>query len=134
MRKKIKVQLTDGWSDYSKENPDGPSLFLRDDSESPAPLQVSLTEYVAGEIPNPSEHDLVKLSEKTGNERDFGDLIETNSGDCAMGKYGTAIFKSNEYPRMQVWYLSNGRVLSWLHTLGRMIQKKLLRLKKLCRT
>lgn len=109
MTKRLRVQLIDGWSDYSQENPNGPALFLRDNSVNPGALQVSLTEYREGKIPNPSTNDLIELSVRTGNERNFGELVETNSGDCALGKYGTAIFRSSEYPRIQVWYLSNGR-------------------------
>ena len=31
------------------------------------------------------------------------------SGACDLGTYGAAVFRSTDYPRIQFWYLSNGR-------------------------
>ena len=107
--RKPKVLLPKGWSDYSKDNPDGPPTFLRDLSEVPGPLQISFEEYKGGEIPNPKVEDLTEMAIDLGKEQKMGELIESNNGDCDFGKYGTAIFRSRENPRIQVWYLSNGK-------------------------
>ena len=104
----LKVKLLKGWADYSRENPDGPPTFLRDLSEVPGPLQISTWEYEGGEIPNPSEDDLKHMSVELG-RKNFGELVETSSGACTFGKMGTAVFHSGEYPRVQVWHLSNGK-------------------------
>src|SRR6185295_4248103 len=100
-----------GWIDVSKDNPDGPPTFLREASECPGPLQVSHAEYKGGVVPNPSEQDLIEMSRKfgRGTDTDFGDIVESSSGDCAFGKFGTTVYRSAEYPRSQVWELSNGR-------------------------
>lgn len=104
----IRAKLPRGWSDHSLENPDGPATFLRDISSEPSVLQVSFALQKAGEIPNPSREDLVKLANKTGEDMLLGNLIETSSGKCAFGIFGTAIFKSKQNPRTQIWYLSDG--------------------------
>lgn len=109
MKKRARVKLLSGWTDYSRDNPDGPPTFLRDRSEVPGPLQVSMAEWVGGEVPNSSESDLVRLATDSGRRQEAGDLVETDSGKCDLGMYGTAVFRSQEYPRTQIWFLSNGR-------------------------
>lgn len=104
----IRVKLPRGWSDHSLENPDGPPTFLRDISNLPSVFQVSFALQRGGEIPNPSCEDLIELAKKVGENMPAGDLIETSSGKCAFGIFGTAVFTSNEFPRTQIWYLSDG--------------------------
>ena len=104
----IKAELPDGWSDHTFEDPSGPVTFLRDESNEPGVIQITLTLYEDGKIPNPSCEDLIKLSTKVGENMPAGDLIETSSGKCTFGIFGTAIFKSKEFPRTQIWYLSDG--------------------------
>ena len=108
MSKYIKVTLLPEWSDYSRENPAGPATFLRQTSEVPGPLQVSLAAYRAGEVPNPSPQDLVSLARKAGDTLGATELVETASGECVFGHFGSTVFRSAESGRMQVWYLSDG--------------------------
>lgn len=106
--RRLKASLLQGWGDYSSENPDGPPTFLRDASECPGPLQVSLTLYKSGKKPDPGEADLIDMARELGGSHGFGDLKGVTGGECAFGIYGTCIFASSEYPRAQFWYLSNG--------------------------
>jgi hypothetical protein len=108
MRKRIKVTLLPGWADYSHENPEGPATYLRQASEVPGPLQVSLMAYRAGEVPDPSPQELVSMAANVEIAPLSNEVIETSSGQCAFGHYGSAVFRSPENPHMQVWYLSNG--------------------------
>src|SRR5262249_381520 len=63
----------------------------------------------SGKVPNPSTKDLIELAQAHGERHNVGKLVETLSGACDMGNYGSAVFRSTEYPRIQIWYLSNGR-------------------------
>ena len=106
--KVLKVKLSKEWSDHTHEYPNGPGTFIRHASKEPGVIQVSFTLYEKGEIPNPSCEDLIELAKKIGDNLPAGDLVETSSGRCTFGIFGTAIFKSKEFPRTQVWYLSDG--------------------------
>lgn len=105
----IKIKLKPGWIDISRENPEGPATFIRENSSSPGVLQLSMTKYKGGKIPNPSYSDLVKLSTQTGKEKKFGKVTDTNSGDCVFGKYGFTTFSSKKIPFSRIWHLSNGK-------------------------
>jgi hypothetical protein len=111
MKNNIKITLLPGWIDVSKDVPKGPPTFLRESSECSGALQVSQIEYAGGQVPNPSEQDLIKMSCGFGHGKDvnFGEIIKSYSGDCTFGKFGTAIYQSQEFPRSQIWHLSNGR-------------------------
>jgi hypothetical protein len=109
MSKRLQIKLLDGWSDYSHENPEGPSTFLRESSEVPGPLQVSWAEYTGGAEPNPTASDLEEMSRESGDQQQFGQLVESTNGACDFGRFGTAVFRSTENPRVQIWHLSNGR-------------------------
>jgi hypothetical protein len=107
MGKRLQVQLLPNWA--QTDNPDGPATFYRTDSDDSGALQVSLyAEYKGGKAPDPSTKDLIELSQGHGERHNAGDLVETSSGECALGSYGSAVFRSKEYPRIQFWYLSNG--------------------------
>ena len=101
------IKLPKGWKDFP--NPEGPPTYCRDLSDSPGALQVSVAEYRSGAIPNPSAADLKELSEDLGEKNGFGDLVESSSSPCDFGMLGTAVFRSEEQPRIQIWHLSNGR-------------------------
>jgi hypothetical protein len=45
----------------------------------------------------------------TGTDMNLGDVGESQSGGCAFGKFGTTVYRSAEFPRSQVWYLSDGK-------------------------
>jgi hypothetical protein len=109
MDKRVKVNLLPGWTDYSYENPEGPPTFLRDASSESGPLQVSWAWYASGKEPNPTDEELIGLAKGFGKGFDEPELLETSSGKCAIGRYGTAVFRTKESARVQAWYLSNGR-------------------------
>jgi len=109
MAKRLKISLLPEWLNISRENPDGPLTFIRDGLESPGVLQISVqAEYVGGKPPNPTVGDLISFARSLGERNEAGDVIEERSGSCAIGQYGTAIFRSQEYPHLQLWVLSNG--------------------------
>jgi hypothetical protein len=92
------------------DNSDGPATFYRTDSDDSGALQVSqYAEYNGGKVPNPTYNDLIELAQDHGQRHNAGELVGTDSGACALGSYGAAAFRSAEYPRIQFWYLSNGR-------------------------
>ena len=49
------------------------------------------------------------MAQGTGQHSNAGSLLESLSGVCNLGSYGSAVFESTEYPRIQFWYLCNGR-------------------------
>jgi hypothetical protein len=108
VKKRIKVALLPGWRDFSKENPDGPATYLRGSSERPGAFQVSCADHVSGAVPNPSRQNLVRLAGEAGDTEGTAEVIETMSGECRFGQYGSAVLRSPEYRRMQVWFLSDG--------------------------
>ena len=92
------------------DNPDGPATFYRTDSDDSGALQVSLyAEYTGGKVPNPSPDDLVALAQGHGQRHDAGELVGTHSGACVLGRFGAAVYRAAEYPRIEVWCLCNGR-------------------------
>jgi hypothetical protein len=104
---RLQIKLPPTWAQVN--NPDGPATFCRESSSTPGPLQVSWAEYSGGTIPNPSAADLKQMAEDFGKQHSFGDLIESFSSPCVFGTLGTAVFRSEENPRIQMWHLSNGR-------------------------
>ena len=103
----LNIKLPKGWSDY--DNPHGPPTYVRELSETPGPLQISWAEYKGGTLPNPTADDLKHMAEEFGEKHDFGDLVESSNSPCVFGTMGTAVFRSSENPRIQMWHLSNGR-------------------------
>ena len=70
---------------------------------------MSFAEYKGGEVPNPSPDDLLALARGTAEREEGAQLLETASGECTFGIWGTAVFRTSHCPRFQVWHLSNGR-------------------------
>jgi hypothetical protein len=107
MSKQLRVKLLPNWT--TEKNPDGPATFVRTDSQDSGALQASLmTEYTGGKAPLPTVEGLIDLAQGHGERHAVGELVETAGGACALGRFGTAVFRSEEFPRMQLWYLSNG--------------------------
>ena len=107
MAKRLRVQLLSNW--VPEANPGGPATFIRTDSRDSGALQVSLmAEYKSGKPPLPTPEDLIGLAQGHGERHDAGALMETASGVCQLGTFGTAVFRSAQFPRVQFWYLSNG--------------------------
>jgi hypothetical protein len=51
---------------------------------------------------------LKQMAETFGQANGFGEMIESSSGSCRYGMYGTGVFRSAEHPRIQVWFVSDG--------------------------
>lgn len=119
MENRLSVQLPPDWSDHSHENPDGPPTYLRDISADPGPLQVSCAWYKSGEVPNPSDDDLISLAKGVQNSFESPELIESAAGPCMIGRFGTAVFRCGDFGQVQAWYLSNGRdIITVTHIAG----------------
>lgn len=103
---RLKIELFNNWAPY--EMPDGPSTFCRQESSNA--FQISWAEY-CGESPLPeiTTDSLKQMAIKFGNDNRFGDLIESSGDDCRFGRFGSAVFRSDEYPRTQVWFITDGR-------------------------
>ena len=104
MAKRLYIQLPPGWVDGTKEHPGG-YFFYRNGSKGV--LQISFAENMSGK-PLPTAPDLVTLARKTGERHNPGELLETSSGPCLVGTYGTAVYRSPQCAHTQFWYLSNG--------------------------
>jgi hypothetical protein len=105
----FKIDLLPNWKDCTSENDAGIPTYIRYTSDCPGSLQISFATYKGGKEPNPSKNDLLDMSKNFGTNNNLGNLIEEESGNCAFGQYATAIFASEEYPRVQIWHLSNGK-------------------------
>jgi hypothetical protein len=104
---RLKIALPRGWSEH--DNPGGPLTYYRTSSVTSGALQISCAEYTGGELPNPSGEKLQRMAEEFGEECKSGELLESSNSPCAFGLLGTAIFHSVQHPRIQNWFLSNGK-------------------------
>ena len=68
---------------------------------------------IAEPTPVPKPEALEDIAGGFGLQRLYGDIVESSSGHCCFGSLGTAVFRSHECPRIQVWLLSNGKTLIW---------------------
>jgi hypothetical protein len=108
MPKRLQVKLVDGWSDHSSLFPDGPlATYLRYGSRNSGPLQVSIAEYKGGKSLGLSQEKLVAMARDMGERSGLSELVESDSGTCEFGQWGTAVFRSDQN-RAQFWYLSDG--------------------------
>jgi hypothetical protein len=105
MNDPLQVTLPPSWRDYTDESPGGLTTFMRDHGI----LQLSVTLYKRGRIPNPSEADLMSFAQAMAVRQKHPQLVESHGGTCALGKLGTAVFRTDDFPRFQVWFLSNGK-------------------------
>jgi hypothetical protein len=103
---RLKIKLYDGWRQATNTN--GPATFYRGQSDNP--LQVSWAEY-RGQKPlrSVSTDELKDAAMRFGCQQGFGELTESSGGPCEFGSYGTAIFHSTTHPRIQVWFVTDGR-------------------------
>jgi hypothetical protein len=107
--KKLRIDFPDGWVDISGENPEGPPTFVNEQVDDSGVLQISMAEYVGGEVPDPSQADLVVMAKEAGFTNQFGELTNEESGHCNYGIYGCAEFSGAEFSYAAIWYLSDGR-------------------------
>ena len=108
--KKIKIPFPNNWIDVSNENPNGAPTFIKENIEEPGVLQITYTEYISGEIPNPSYADLINLSKSIGNKNEeFGNCINENYQECNFGKFGYVEFNSTVFPFSSIWNISDSK-------------------------
>ena len=108
MSNRLRVTLPPQWRDYSHTNPDGPPTYGREDNHQQNVLQMSWAWYAGGKEPHPSDEALIELASGAFAEVEGFRLISTASGPCKIGRFGTAVSRSSEFPRLQAWHLSNG--------------------------
>lgn len=102
---RLKIQLPRTWA--QQNIPNGPATFCRQDGNGA--FQVSWAEYRGGPSPNVTANSLQEMATNFGMKQGFGEMLESTNGPCGFGMFGTAIFRSAEYPRIQIWFISNGR-------------------------
>ena len=108
--KAVGVTLLPNWVDCSGDYPGAHATFCRQGDDATGALQVSLqAEYKSGPEPNPTGDALIDFARQLGERNRFGEVVDTLSGLCALGTFGSAVFKSTENPLAQIWYLSDGR-------------------------
>jgi hypothetical protein len=88
---------------------DGPATFYRSAIETSGALQVSWAENQEGTMPSPTRESLQEMAEGFGPQIGATDLVESSCGKCDFGNWGTSVFRSDKFSRVQVWFLSNGR-------------------------
>jgi hypothetical protein len=102
---RLKIQLPTIWA--QQNNPNGPATFCRQGSSSA--FQVSWAEYRGGKQPDVTTDKLKGLATDFGQKQGFGEMLESSTGTCIFGTFGTAVFSSAECPRIQIWFISDGR-------------------------
>jgi len=109
MKAELQVSLLPNWEDISHENPEGPPTFVRSADDSTGALQMSIQSvYESGPEPNPTDNDLISLSEHVAGIQE-AEVIKRYSGECDLGRFGCVIARSVELPMVQIWTLTNGR-------------------------
>ena len=102
---RLKIVLPATWA--SKDNPDGPATFCRQGSTSA--FQVSWAEYRGGKpLPEITAVTLKQMATNFGAKNGFGEMVESSGGACRFGSFGSAVFRTGEHPRIQVWFISDG--------------------------
>jgi hypothetical protein len=108
MVRKLNVPLPPGWDRVPGDKPDAPETFVRKESPEPGALQVSVQLGSTGEASaGPTSEQLVDVARNLA-ERDGGRLVSSESGECALGRFGSATTTSEEMPHVKVWVLTNG--------------------------
>ncbi|MFZ6757842.1 hypothetical protein ACO0K9_11595 [Undibacterium sp. Ji50W] len=107
---RLVVELPPGWGDHSSENADGPATFIKEDSESPGALQISIqAEYRGGAIPNPIPEQLVTFAERIVKKNADVQIRGRSTGQCNIGTYGSILASFSGISWCQIWVLSNGK-------------------------
>jgi hypothetical protein len=102
---RLQIELPTTWA--QQKNTGGPATFCRRSSSNA--FQVSWAEYRGKQSPPGSgPDDLTQFAINFGIKNDSGELLEFNGGSCRFGNFGTAVFRSAQHPRLQIWVVSNG--------------------------
>lgn len=102
---RLKIQLPRTW--MQQNNHKGPATFCRQGST--CTFQVSWAEYRGDKPIQVTSDGLLEMAAAFGRKQGFGDALDTASGDCKFGAFGTAVFRAAGHPRIQIWFISNGR-------------------------
>jgi len=108
MSSRLKLYLPDNWRDITSERPGGASTYARANSQNSGALQISCAWYRGGREPRPTDDALIELAKGTFGRVGDAKLLNSRSGACEIGRFGTATFESPRFPRLQSWYISNG--------------------------
>lgn len=109
MRPRLLVNLPEGWSDISSQVPDAGAMFVKGGPGATSALQIS---YGLNSVPSQTpitEDDLIHMAASSDFGVNFGQVIASHGGPSLFGHMGTAIYTGGKYPRVQVWFLSNGK-------------------------
>lgn len=102
---RLQIQLPKTWA--QQNNPNGPATFGHQGSTNA--FQVSWAEYRGGKVPDVTAEKLKEMAAGFGQKQGFGEMLESSSGACRFGTFGMAVFRSTEHPRIQIWFISDGR-------------------------
>ena len=105
---RLQVKLFSNWVDYSKNNSDAPLTYINTECKTINLLQITYAIYKKGEIPYSSVEDLIKMNTDFGKKYVLT-TINYCIGDCAFGKYATALLGSDSFEWYQIWHLTNGK-------------------------
>lgn len=106
--KRLRLRLLHDWADITDRDKGGPLTAAWDAPAATGALQFSTAEHSSGPEPRPTAEDLVDMAKSFGLEHGLGEPTATESGPCAMGTFGTAVFRCEDPTVCQVWFLSNG--------------------------
>jgi hypothetical protein len=107
-KERLQVKLFPNWTDYSKNNPEGPLTYINTECKTINPMQITYAIYNKGKNPNSSLEDLVKMNTEFGEKHELT-IINSCTGNCTFGKYATAIWGSDSFQWFQIWHLTNGK-------------------------
>src|SRR5687767_2472102 len=114
MHPRLLVKLPPGWTDVSHQVPEGGATFVKGGASATSALQVSYG--LNPDDPDPTAHDLseeqlILMAAESQFGENFGSVVQRYGGPSLFGKMGTAVYRGGKYPRVQIWFLSNGRDL-----------------------
>lgn len=103
---RLKIELPTNWAQHN--NPTGPATFSRQGSSGA--FQVSWAEYQGGKpLPEVTAESLKSMAINFGQNNGFGEMTDSCGGTSRFGNFGSAVFRSTQHPRIQVWFISDGR-------------------------
>jgi len=95
---RLKIDLFTNWAQRKQE---GPMTFHRQGSTNA--FQVSWAEYRGKQpLPKMALDKLKEFAIDFGRKNSFGEPVESSSGTCRFGNFGTAVFSSDRHPGTQV--------------------------------
>jgi hypothetical protein len=103
---RLKIELPEGWT--QRKTRDCPTTFCRQTSSNV--FQVSWAEYRGKKsLPNATPDSLKAMAMNLGEKSGFGSVVESGGGPCGYGTFGSVVFRNPQHPRVQVWFISDGR-------------------------